>query len=98
MNRNNGILAICLWCSSLTNPVTSITLIYTFTYIPSFFITLPSMVHLPFPPSHLSHYILLFMYHHLFTIPPDDDARIGIKTLGNKVSLWLEPKMNSTIL
>ena len=39
----------------------------------------------------------LFMYHHLFAIPPDDDARIGIETLGtDKVSLQLESKMNST--
>ena len=76
---------IHLQCSSSTNPVTSVTLTYMYS---------PQYVHLPFPPSHP----LLLMYHHLHCIrhSHDDDACIGIETVGNKVSLWLESNMNNT--
>ena len=84
---------IRLRCSSLTNPVTSVTL--TYIYIHSFFfITLPGMyASLSLPLTYLTTFthVLPPIRH-----SPDDDACIGIKMLGNKVSLRLESKMNST--
>ena len=81
-------LTIRLWCPSPSNQVTSVTLIYM--YIHSFFLChLLGMYTSLSLPLTISAHVSPPICH-----SPDDDAHIGIETLGNKVSLWLEPKFN----